>query len=108
MVLDKIFGGVSTFSSEFRHFDLQGQGFDRESAAKIGSIVQRRSSGAWVPLFAAALAVPLSASARQMFLIRYFQNSNKFLSLRQMNGLMAFGNGLSPFVKALLELYCEF
>ena len=88
MVLDKIFGGISNIDPKYWDSPLQGQGFDKESATRLNSIINRRNIGIWGSFFAAVVAIPLSSRARQIVLKRYKMISRPLLSVMAFNNLM--------------------
>ena len=92
MVLEKIFGGLYSICPHDYDFHLQGQGFDKEEAAKINSILRRRSLGLWGTVGAAVLAIPLSSRFRAIALTRYSAMSNQLFSASTFNVVMMASN----------------
>ena len=89
MVLDKIFGGISNINPKYWQSDFEGQGFDRSSAVKLSSVVQRKNLAIWGAFAAGVLAFPLSSRARVIVLQRYNTLSKHFVSPSFFNFLLA-------------------
>ena len=79
----------SNINPKYWESDFEGQGFDRSSAVKLSSIIQRRNYAIWGSLAAAVLAVPLSARARVLVMQRFKTLSQPFVAPHVFNFLLA-------------------
>ena len=91
MVLGKIFGGYSNINPKYWDSDLQGQGFDSESATKLSSLIRRKNLSLWGSMTAAILAIPLSARARVIAIQRFNKLSLQFVPPQVFNFFLALG-----------------
>ena len=88
MVFYKLYKGVATIDPNHQFYDLQGQGFGREDAAKVHKVVSRRTLGLWGPALALGVSIPLSKKLKMIIMKRFNPNPNHFFNTKRFHFLV--------------------